>query len=380
MHLADLHLGRSILEQSLIDDQRYILNSIVDSAKNQKIDAVLIAGDIYDKAIPCIEAVKLFSDFLNKLYEFGIKVFVIAGNHDSKERLSFGSELFNYNDIYIEGEFKGNLRCVELEDGYGKILIYMLPFVKPAEVRRFYPDSDINSYHDAVKCIIDNTKIDKSKRNIIMIHQFVTANGVEIKRSDSESISLGGIDNIDVSIFDDFDYVAMGHVHRGQKLIKDTVRYAGSPLKYSFSEVNHKKSVPIIEFMEKGKMDISFVNLKPIRDMRSIKGKLNNLLDNSVVSLGNRNDYINAVITDDEYIMDAIAKLRKVYKNVLKLEYQNRRTEFVNDVYSEVSSSKKSYIELFSEFYKLQNNIELDERRTEIVNDVIKNCVADEEG
>lgn len=380
MHLADLHLGKSILEQSLIEDQKYILDKIINSAKIQKIDVVLIAGDVYDKSIPCIEAVKLFSDFLHKLYELGIKVFVIAGNHDSKERLSFGSELFNYNDIYIEGEFKGNLRCVELEDEYGKILIYMLPFVKPSLVRGFYLDSNINSYHDAVKCIIDNTKIDKSKRNIIMLHQFVTANGIEVERSDSENISLGGIDNIDVSIFDDFDYVAMGHVHRGQRLIRDTVRYAGSPLKYSFSEVNHKKSVPIIEFREKGKINISFVNLEPIRDMRIIKGKLNDLLDDSVVSLENRNDYINAVITDDEYIMDAIGKLRKVYKNVLKLEYQNRRTEFVNDVYSEVSSSKKGYIELFSEFYKLQNNIELDERRTEIVNDVIKNCVADEEG
>lgn len=380
MHLADLHLGRSILEQSLIEDQKYILNNIINNAEMQKIDVVLIAGDVYDKSIPCIEAVKLFSDFLHKLHGLGIKVFVIAGNHDSKERLAFGSELFNYNDIYIEGEFKGNLRCVELEDEYGKILIYMLPFVKPAEVRKFYPDSDINSYHDAVKCIIDNTDIDKSKRNVIMIHQFVTANGVEIERSDCENVSLGGIDNIDVSIFDDFDYVAMGHVHRGQKLIRDTVRYAGSPLKYSFSEVNHKKSVPIIEFKEKGTVDMNFVSLEPIRDMRVIKGKINDLLDDSVVSLGNRDDYINAVITDDDYIMDAIGKLRTVYKNVLKLEYQNRRTEIINDEYRDVSSNKKSYIELFSEFYELQNNIELDERRTEIVNDVIKNCIADEEG
>lgn len=380
MHLADLHLGRSILEQSLIEDQKYILNNIINNAEMQKIDVVLIAGDVYDKSIPCIEAVKLFSDFLHKLHGLGLKVFVIAGNHDSKERLAFGSELFNYNDIYIEGEFKGNLRCVELEDEYGKILIYMLPFVKPAEVRKFYPDSDINSYHEAVKCIIDNTDIDKSKRNVIMIHQFVTANGVEIERSDCENISLGGIDNIDVSIFDDFDYVAMGHVHRGQKLIRDTVRYAGSPLKYSFSEVNHKKSVPIIEFKEKGTVDMNFVSLDPIRDMRVIKGKINDLLDDSVVSLGNRDDYINAVITDDDYIMDAIGKLRMVYKNVLKLEYQNRRTESINDEYRDVSSNKKSYIELFSEFYELQNNIELDERRTEIVNDVIKNCIADEEG
>lgn len=375
MHLADLHLGRSILEQSLIEDQRYILDSIIDSVKLQKIDIVLIAGDVYDKSIPSIEAVKLFGNFLFRLYNLGVKVFVIAGNHDSKERLAFGSDLFNYNDIYIEGEFNGSLRCVELEDRYGKILIYMLPFVKPADVKRFYPDSEISSYHDAVKCIIDNTKLDKSKRNIIMIHQFVTAGGVEVERSDSENISLGGIDNIDVSIFDEFDYVAMGHIHRGQKLIRDTVRYAGSPLKYSFSEVNHNKSMPIIELREKNDIDISFVQLEPLHDMRIIKGSLENLLDDNVVSLGNKDDYINAVITDDEYVIDAIGKLRKKYKNILKLEYQNRRTEVVRENSKVLGCSKKSYIELFSEFYKLQNNVDLDDRRMAIVNEVIKECL-----
>ena len=209
-----------------------------------------------------------------------------------------------------------------------------------------------------------------------MVHQFVTASGVEVERSDSESLSLGGLDNIDVSLFEEFDYVAMGHIHRPQKLIKDTVRYAGSPLKYSFSEVNHKKSVPIITLNEKGNVNIELVELVPIRDMRVIKGNLDNLLDKDVVSLSNKDDYISAVITDEDYIMDAIGKLRSVYKNILRLEYQNKRTEIVDNIDFNVDNvNKKSEIDLFSEFYLKQNNIELDDTRLDIVNNVIKECI-----
>lgn len=377
MHLSDLHLGKSILEQSLIEDQKYILDKIIDIITEKNVDVVLIAGDVYDKGIPNVEAVRLFSNFLARLYKKKVKVFVISGNHDSKDRLSFGNELFIDNGVYIEGIFNGKLRIVELEDDYGKVFIYMLPFVKPADVRGYYPDVLIDNYQKAIECIIDNTDVDKSKRNIIMIHQFVTANGIEIERSDSESISLGGVDNIDVSIFNDFDYVAMGHIHRGQKLIKDTVRYAGSPLKYSFSEVNHKKSVPIIDVKEKGNIGIELVDLVPIRDMRVIKGKLENLLDKEVVALGNPDDYISAVITDEDYIMDAIGKLRNVYKNILRLEYQNKRTAIIigNNTIDVDNTDKKSEIELFSEFYEKQNNIELDQERLVIVNKVIKECL-----
>lgn len=376
MHLGDLHLGKSILEQSLIDDQKYILDNIIGIIKDKKVDVVLIAGDVYDKGIPSVEAVRLFSSFLARLYRMNIKVFVISGNHDSKDRLSFGNELFIDNGVYIEGIFNGNLKCVELEDEYGKVLIYMLPFVRPADVRGYYPDVEINSYNDAIKTIIDNTNIDNNERNIIMIHQFVTGSGVEVERCDSETISLGGLDNVDVSNFFDFDYVAMGHVHRGQKLIKDTIRYSGSPLKYSFSEVNHKKSVPIIELKEKGNINIELVDLVPIRDMRVIKGKIDNLLDKEVVSIGNNDDYISAVVTDEDYVMDAIGKLRSVYKNILRLEYQNKRTVIVNDIDMMANDvNKKSELELFSEFYNKQNNVDLDEERTNIINNVIKECL-----
>ena len=378
MHLSDLHLGKSILEQSLIEDQRYILDRIIDIIALKEVDVVLIAGDVYDKGIPNVEAVRLFSDFLARMYDKKVKVFIISGNHDSKDRLSFGNELFVDNGVYIEGLFDGKLKSVELDDDYGKVLIYMLPFVKPADVRGYYSDKEINSYQDAVKSILDDTNIDSSKRNIIMVHQFVTANGVEVERSDSESLSLGGVDNIDVSLFDSFDYVAMGHIHRGQKLIRDTVRYAGSPLKYSFSEVNHKKSVPIIDLKEKGNIEIELVDLIPLRDMRVIKGKLDNLLDEEVVSLGNRDDYISATITDEDYIMDAIGKLRSVYKNILRLEYDNKRTVIVANNLESDNVNKKSEIDLFSEFYLKQNNVELDDIRLNIVNNVIKECIEKE--
>lgn len=374
MHLADLHLGKNILEQSMIEDQRYILEMIIDIVRDRDIDLVLIAGDVYDKGIPSIEAINLFSLFLTRLYKLGIKVFVISGNHDSKDRLSFGNELFVDNGIYIEGVFNGNLRCEVVEDEYGKLNIYMLPFVKPADVRGYYPDYEISSYDDAVRCIIENTKIDTNERNIILVHQFVTASGVELERSDSESISLGGIDNIDVSIFDKFDYVAMGHIHGSQKLIRDTVRYAGSPLKYSFSEVKQRKSVPIIEFKTKDDIKLDLIELKPMRDMRIIKGPIDKLLDKEIYSLGNRDDYINAIITDDDYVVDAIGKLRKVYKNVLKIDYSNNRTEFLNKDDFRVSGDVKlkSPLELFGDFYRLQNNIKIDEEREDIVSEIIK--------
>lgn len=361
----------------MIEDQKYIIDKIVNIVKDRQIDIVMIAGDIYDKGIPSIDAVNLFSSFLTRLYKLGVKVLVISGNHDSKDRLAFGNELFIDNGVYIESIFNGVLRKEVFEDNNGKLNIFMLPFIKPVDVRIWYPDLSINSYNDAVKAIIDNTEINKSERNIIMVHQFVTASGVDIERSESETISLGGIDNVDVSLFDDFDYVAMGHVHGAQKLIRDTVRYAGSPLKYSFSEVNQKKSVPIIEFNSKDDIKIDLVVLEPVRDMRIIKGPILKLLSKDVYSLGNRDDYINAIITDNDYVVNAIGKLRKVYKNVLKLEYSNNRNLLDGNVVNNVSNDMKdkSPLDLFKDFYLEQNNIELDVKREKILSDVIKELV-----
>ena len=372
MHLSDLHLGKLALEQSMIDDQKYILNQIIDIVKKEKVDIVLIAGDVYDKSIPTIEAVNLFSNFLTKLYKLKVLVFVISGNHDSKDRLSFGNELFVDNGIYIEGIFNGNLRCETINDKYGKLNIYMLPFIKPVEIKRFYPDEIIDTYEDAIKCILKHSSINKSERNIIMVHQFVTSLGESVIRSDSESISLGGIDNIDVTLFKDFDYVAMGHIHGPQKVGRETVRYSGSPLKYSFSEVNQKKSVCIIEFNSKGDINISKIPLIPIRDMRVIKGPFDKLISKEIVNLENKNDYLDVILTDDDYIINAIGKLRKFYPNILKLEYENKisSNEVLDNI--DIDKSNMSPIDLFSEFYKMQNGIELSVKKKKIIEEVIK--------
>ncbi len=372
MHLSDLHLGKLVLEQSMIDDQKYILNQIIDIVKKEQVDIVLIAGDVYDKSIPTIEAVNLFSDFLTRLYKLKVLVFVISGNHDSKDRLSFGNELFVDNGIYIEGIFNGNLRCETINDKDGKLNIYMLPFIKPVEVKRFYPDEIIDTYEDAIKCILKYSSINKSERNIIMVHQFVTSLGEDVIRSDSESISLGGIDNIDVTLFKDFDYVAMGHIHGPQKVGRETARYSGSPLKYSFSEVNQKKSVCIIEFNSKEDINISKIPLIPIRDMRVIKGPFDKLISKEIVNLENKNDYLDVVLTDDDYIINAIGKLRKFYPNILKLEYENKISSNEVSDNIDIDKSNMSPIDLFSEFYKMQNGIELPEKKRKIIEEVIK--------
>ncbi len=372
MHLSDLHLGKLALEQSMIDDQKYILNQIIDIVKKEKVDIVLIAGDVYDKSIPTIEAVNLFSNFLTKLYKLKVLVFVISGNHDSKDRLSFGNELFVDNGIYIEGIFNGNLRCETINDKDGKLNIYMLPFIKPVEIKRFYPDEIIDTYEDAIKCILKHSSINKNERNIIMVHQFVTSLGEDVIRSDSESISLGGIDNIDVTLFKDFDYVAMGHIHGPQKVGRETVRYSGSPLKYSFSEVNQKKSVCIIEFNSKEDINISKIPLIPIKDMRVIKGPFDKLISKEIVNLENKNDYLDVILTDDDYIINAIGKLRKFYPNILKLEYENKisSNEVLDNI--DIDKSNMSPIDLFSEFYKMQNGIELSVKKKKIIEEVIK--------
>lgn len=372
MHLSDLHLGKLVLEQSMIDDQKYILNQIIDIVKKEQVDIVLIAGDVYDKSIPTIEAVNLFSDFLTRLYKLKVLVFVISGNHDSKDRLSFGNELFVDNGIYIEGIFNGNLRCETISDKDGKLNIYMLPFIKPVEVKRFYSDEIIDTYEDAIKCILKHSSINKAERNIIMVHQFVTSLGEDVIRSDSESISLGGIDNIDVTLFKDFDYVAMGHIHGPQKVGRETARYSGSPLKYSFSEVNQKKSVCIVEFNSKEDINISKIPLIPIRDMRVIKGPFDKLISKEIVNLENKNDYLDVVLTDDDYIINAIGKLRKLYPNILKLEYENKISSNEVSDNIDIDKSNMSPIDLFSEFYKMQNGIELPAKKRKIIEEVIK--------
>lgn len=374
LHLADLHLGKILQEQSLIEDQEYMLNQIIKLIKKENVETVLISGDVYDRSVPPSEAVNLLDSFLKTLIkELKIKVFIIAGNHDSKDRLGFGSKIFEDEGLYIESKYTGNLRKVELQDEYGKLNIYMLPFVKPVEVKQFFEDDLENNYNIAINKIIGKEEINKRERNIILVHQFVTAGTIEPERTESEVLSLGGIENVDVSNFNDFDYVAIGHVHRPQKIGRDTARYAGTMLKYSFSEINHNKTVSIIEIKEKGDININLVQLNPLRDMREIKGPLEELIKPENYECGNTNDYIKAVITNEEPVYDAIGQIRRIYPNTLKLEIRNSKT--INNVEEQninlENIKKKTELELFADFYKSQNNVELDERQTEIIKNII---------
>ena len=372
LHLADLHLGKVIQEQSLLEDQKYMLNEIIEKIKEEEIDIILISGDVYDRSIPQADAIDLLDDFLNILIkDLKKQVFIISGNHDSKERLGFGNKIFENEGLFISSKYEGKIKKVELQDEYGKLNIYMLPFIKPIEVKKYFDDESL-SYDETIKKIIEKEDIDESQRNIILTHQFVTAIGEEVERTESEVLTLGGTDNVDISNYNKFDYVAIGHVHRPQRIGRDTARYAGTMLKYSFSEVNHKKTMPIIDFKEKGNIDIKLVELKPLRDMREIKDPIEKLIENYEEE--NANDYIRAIITNEEPVYDAIGQIRRIYPNVLKLEVQNSKIlsniEFKTENLQKVKS--KSEVELFNEFYKFQNNIELNVEQKNLIQEVVK--------
>ena len=375
LHLADLHLGKILQEQPLIEDQKYMLEEIIKKVQEENIEIILISGDIYDRSIPQTDAVDMLDYFLNKLIkDLKKQVFMISGNHDSKERLGFGNKIFENDGLYISSKYEGQIKKVELQDEYGKLNIYLLPFIKPVEVKKYFED-EILSYDETIKKIIEKENIDETQRNIILTHQFVTCIGEKVERTDSETISLGGIDNVDISNYDKFDYVAIGHVHRPQRIGRDTARYAGTMLKYSFSEVNHKKTIPIIDFKEKGNINIKLVELTPLRDMREIKGPIEELTKKGNYKNTNTEDYIKAIITNEEPVYDAIGQIRKVYPNVLKLEIQNSKSSVSqnDEKEKELQNIKnKSEVELFNEFYKFQNYTELNDEQTQVIENIVK--------
>lgn len=372
LHLADLHIGKMIYEQSLLEDQKYMLQQIIEIVEQEKIEAVLIAGDIYDRSVPPGEAVEVLNDFLNTLIkQLKVKVFMIAGNHDSKERLNFGSRILENDGLYIQTNYDGQIRKVALSD---QINVYLLPFLKPIEVRPYFPDEKIENYNDAMKCIMQNETIDSSKINLLMAHQFVTNCQNSPERCDSEVTPVGGIENVEVSNFDAFDYVALGHIHGPQRIGKDTIRYAGTMLKYSFSEVNHHKSAVVITIDEPTKkLDYALLPLKPLRDMRVLKGPIQELLKPENYQGTNTDDYIKAILTNSEAIYDAIGQMRKVYPHTLSLEIENCQTSFGQEEWQKLEKiKKKSEFELFEDFYQFQNNRPLDEEQTKMVQDAIQ--------
>ena len=368
MHLSDLHLGKKVNGYSMIEDQKYIINNILEIIDNENIESVIIAGDVYDKSVPPVDAVELFNDFLEELENRNLYVFIISGNHDSPERIAFGNSFMRKSKIFFSPVYNGEINEIELNDEYGKINIWMLPFIKPLNVRKVYEDKVINTYNDAVKTVIDNLKIDTNERNIMITHQFVT--GAE--RTDSEEISVGGSDNIDVSNFDKFDYTALGHIHRPQNCKSERVRYSGTPLKYSFSEAKDKKSATIIDIKKKNNISIKTVPFKPLRDMVEIKGKYNDIMRlDFYKDTSYREDYMHIILTDEEDIPDVITKLRAVYHNIMKVDYDNMRTRTSNKIKEIEHIESFSPFELFSDFYKQQNNQSMNEEQ----NNYIKNTI-----
>ena len=351
LHLSDLHLGKRVNEFSMIEDQEYILQRILEIVDEQRPDAIVMAGDIYDKSVPSAEAVTLFDEFLSRLSSRNSKVFIISGNHDSPERLAFASRLIAKSGIYLSPVYRGKVEPVVLTDEYGEIAFYMLPFIKPAHVRRFFPEEEIDTYTDALRAAIAGMEIDQNRRNVLVTHQFVTG----ATRSESEEISVGGTDNVDASVFEGFDYVALGHIHGPQNIGSERIRYCGTPLKYSFSEAKHKKSVTVVTLREKGSLDLSFIPLIPRKDMREIKGSYAELTAKSYYEGMNREDYLHITLTDEEDIPEGMARLRVIYPNLMKLDYDNTRTRSSTKVESGAGAEAYSPLELFGRLYELQN-------------------------
>ena len=351
-HISDLHLGKRIHQFSMIEEQKYILEQIVEIVKEEAVDAVLLAGDIYDKIYPSAEAVALFDSFLVRLAKEGRKVFVISGNHDSPERIAFLGELTKNAGVYLSQVYNGKVEPISMEDEYGKVYIYLLPFVKPVHVRHFFPEETITNYTDAMEVAIKNMNLDTCARNVLVAHQFVTG----AKRSDSEEISVGGLEHVEAGIFEDFDYVALGHIHRPQNMGSQKVRYSGTPLKYSFSEWQDKKSVTIVQMQEKGTMEIKEIPLKPQNDMVKIRGTFSEVMNPVNYPEVDNNSYLHITLLDEMDVPDAFHRLTVVYPNLMQMEYDNLRTRERREVQVRKEVAKISPLDLFAGLYETMNN------------------------
>ncbi|WP_318360605.1 exonuclease SbcCD subunit D [uncultured Agathobaculum sp.] len=373
IHLSDLHLGKKVHEASMLEDQRYILQEILGIIDEEAPEAVLIAGDVYDKSVPSAEAVRLLDDFLVELSKRPLQTCLISGNHDSPERLSFGGRLMEKSGVHIAPVYDGTLTPLTLTDAYGPVDIYLLPFLKPAHVRRFFPEREITSYTDAMAAVLEAAEVDTDRRNVLVTHQFVTAGSEQPDRSDSEELSVGGTDNVEACVFDAFDYAALGHIHGPQKVGRETVRYCGTPLKYSFSEAHHRKSVTVVELEEKGTVRVSTRPLTPMRDMVELRGTYNEIMLHSFYDGTSwQDDYIHITLTDEDDIPNAIGKLRAVYRNLLLLSYDNTRTRSSTVVQGAEEMERKTPLMLLEEFYEQQNGLPMNEEQQQFAQKMIE--------
>lgn len=379
LHISDLHIGKRVNEFSMLEDQKYILRQILSIADNCRADGVMIAGDIYDKPVPSAEAVAVFDWFLTELADRGKQVYAVSGNHDSAERIAFGAQLMRGRGVFVSPVYRGEAAVYTVQDSYGELCFYLLPFIKPVVVRHALegtPEMDgkmlPESYQDAVRLAVERMDVDCGKRNILIAHQFVTGAG----RCDSEEVSVGGLDNVDADVFDVFDYVALGHIHSPQYLKRETVRYCGTPLKYSFSEADQEKSVTVVELGGKGQVGISTVPLVPLHDMRKIRGTYLEVTARDFYKDMDTEDYVQITLTDEEDIPDGLQKLRVIYPNLMRLEYDNSRTKQSRLIECAEEVGQKSELELFAEFYELQNNQPMSDEQAAFVTRLIEDCKA----
>ena len=368
IHLSDLHIGKRVNEVSMIEEQAYILKQILEAIDAEQPGAVLISGDVYDKSVPSAEAVTLFDDFLCNLAQRKLEVFIISGNHDSAERLAFGGRLMEDKGIHLSPVYDGSISPITLTDDHGDIHFWLLPFLKSAHVKRFYPDEGIESYTDACRVAVEKMAIDPARRNVILVHQFVTGSAT----CDSEEISVGGTDNVDAAVFADFDYVALGHIHGPQNIGSQRIRYCGTPLKYSFSESTHQKSITVVELGEKGSFELRTIPLTPLHDMREIRGSYEEVTAKSFYENTAVEDYLHIILTDEEDVPEAMARLRVIYPNLMKLTYDNARTRSNAVIDGAVDVQKKSPLQLFGELYEQQNNQPMSEIQSDFLRELIE--------
>jgi exonuclease SbcD len=374
LHLSDLHIGKSVNGFLMLDEQRHVFRQVIGYIETERPNAVVIAGDVYDRAVPGVEAVRVFDDFLTELSSVGVPVLLISGNHDSPERLNYASRLLSDKHIHLCGVFDGDLKTVTLSDEYGEVNFWLLPFIKPSSVRGLFGEREIESYDDALASVIDSANIDYTARNVLVAHQFFTSMGVEPVRSESELNPVGGLDAVNAELIRSFDYVALGHLHGAQSVGSEHIRYAGSPVKYSLSEWRREKSVTLVELREKGDLTVTKLPLAPIHDMREIRGTFGALTSEGVASQADREDYLRVILTDEEELIDPMGKLRSVYSNVMALDFENSRTSVdISGIMSDFENVETlSTYELFSEFFLEISGAVMSAEQAEIVRELLE--------
>lgn len=379
LHTADWHLGKIVNSVHMTEEQGYILNEIIELIKTEKPDVMIVAGDLYDRAVPPKEAVELLNRVLTTLIvDVKIPVLAIAGNHDSPDRLDFGSQLFRSQELHIKSKLDIEMRPVIIEDEYGPVHFHLIPYLEPAEVRELFEDDSINSHHTAMEAIVNKIKesIDKSQRHIFIGHAFI-AGGMESESEERLSM-IGGSPYVNVSLFEDFNYVALGHLHQAQQIKSDVVRYSGSILKYSFSEATHKKTVTMVEMNSDGSCSTSYLPLKPRRDMQIVEGHFDDLLNKPIE---NNEDYLHISLLDNGQIIDPMNKLRKVYPNILRLERKSLTSaKSMNDLQKIKQQQTKSHTELFAQFYEEIKGETIPQTSMKHIEKVVNQLISDERG